>query len=230
MQITEQEARKIFDHFKALHKNRVEEFVFTPTNVDRWKMHIANTESVKAIFTQKFSTDFAPDFVTLIRNRSADTYEGLSPRAKIIYDEVARCFPGHQVYAIGSRVNGDFIDITDPPEVKEWRARAGKSPKDDSDFDFIVPGVERDYRWIPENTDWLHYHNLDKQIMIPMWDFSRLPKSEYNMVKKLLEESNERELKKIHDQYLLSQVNYCCNLNGMMQWFRNAERDGLFNE
>ena len=84
--------------------------------------------------------------------RGVKTFADFPQSTQDIYLQVARCFPGWQVWAVGSRVRGDYIDI---PEIQEngkhkrgdWleysnviRAReaAGMKDKVNSDYDFLV--------------------------------------------------------------------------------------------
>lgn len=46
-----------------------------------------------------------------------------------------------------------------------------------------------------------------------MWDFKRLPKTEFKEVKKLIKEKNGGKLLLIHDKYKLSNYNYCCGIS-----------------
>ena len=232
--VSDIEALQVFEVFKKLHPNNTELFVNTLANIDRWRAHINNTERIRAMYSNKFSTEFAPDFQTLINNRRADTFEGLSFEAQQVYILLPPLFLGRRVFAVGSRVRGDYIEHGDPVEVRQWRLAAGHSDKEESDFDFVVEGLDPDGRELPDGCDWLRYNPGDKQISIPMpihyWDFKKLPQSEFARVKQLLQQGDERELLKLHNQYQLSENNYCCNLNGLMQWFRGALSEGLLNE
>lgn len=224
----------MFDRFMELHPNRREDFVYTLDNYNRWRSHIHNVERIRAMYTDQFSIDFAPNFETLIANRRADTFNGLSFEAQQVYNLLPPLFLGRPVFAVGSRVRGNYVEAGDPEEVREWRRRALMADKLVSDFDFVVPGLEPDGRPLPPGCDWLRYNPGDTQIQIPMpiyyWDFSKLPKSEFARVKQLVEQGKERDLLEIHDKYQLSENRYCCNLNGLMQWFQGAIAEGLLNE
>jgi len=108
--------------------------------------------------------------------REVKTFADFPQSTQDIYLQVAKCFPGWQVWAVGSRVRGDYIDV---PEIQEngkhkrgdWleysnviRAReaAGMKDKVNSDYDFLVapgavqvgelpPNTERVRCRIPEN-------------------------------------------------------------------------------
>jgi len=84
--------------------------------------------------------------------RGVKTFADFPQSTQDIYLQVAKCFPGWQVWAVGSRVRGDYIDV---PEIQEngkhkrgdWleysnviRAReaAGMKDKVNSDYDFLV--------------------------------------------------------------------------------------------
>ena len=94
----------------------------------------------------------------LRKTRGVKTFADFPESTKAVYLEVAKCFPGVQVWACGSRVRGDCIDT---PVIQEngqhkrgaWleyanviRARkaAGMKDKVKSDFDFFVsPDAEQ---------------------------------------------------------------------------------------
>lgn len=79
-----------------------------------------------------------------------------------VYLQVAKCFPNTQVWAVGSRVRGDYKQKGDYFFVALAREAAGMKPKKESDFDFLVspdaiqvgelpPNCEQVKCKIPEN-------------------------------------------------------------------------------
>lgn len=51
------------------------------------------------------------------------------------------------------------------------------------------------------------------------FDFSRVPISEYPAVVEAINRSDTKALKRIHDQYGVSDYDYCCNLSGLLAHF-----------
>ena len=147
------------------------------------------------------------------------------------YMDIAGAYPGKQVYACGSRVRGDYIDIfiKDAFKIRLARVNAGMADKKESDFDFWVEpnsvpvGIvsrraDRCRLRIPEN----------EKIPLPMWDFSKLPESEFESVKSLLAANDIQALVKIHDRYQLSEYSYCCSgIEGVRNWFQWAVNQGI---
>ena len=89
-----------------------------------------------------------------LRNmRSVSTFSEFPSGTKDIYRRVAKCFPGAQVWAVGSRVRGDYTKHTDGRWIKEARAKAGMKPKDESDFDFLVSPAAVQVGELPANTE-----------------------------------------------------------------------------
>ena len=222
----------VYQRFKAFHKNSLEEYNPTPENVARWRQHILHHESVLAMFNpeKKFRKEYVQEFVDLIEKRKVRFWEEMNVGIKSHYESIAARFPRNQVYAVGSRVRGDYVERYDPEQVRLWRKEAFKRDVKVSDYDFIVEGLNPDGRELPEYADWLKYFPEQEKIPIPMWEWSNLPKSEYPNILKMLSEGDEKGLHEIYKKYELSTYRYCCNLSGMVDWFRIAEQQGLFNE
>lgn len=94
--------------------------------------------------------------------RGVKTFDDFTESTRDVYLAVAKCFPGWQVWAVGSRVRGDYVLETDGEWIRAARAKAGMKEKRESDFDFLVspdavqvgelpPGAERVRCRIPEN-------------------------------------------------------------------------------
>lgn len=62
------------------------------------------------------------------------------------------------------------------------------------------------------------------------WDFSRLPEDQHGAVIQALASGDLLTLRQIHDQYQLSPYNYCCDINGLLAWFRSAVENGTIYE
>lgn len=215
--------RAIYKQFREIHPRSTEPYNPTPYNVRRWAWHIRN------IGTHPKYTRFVPNsclnFEGLVRARRVRCFEDFEVFDKLYYQNIARCFTG-PVYACGSRVRGDYTEITDPPEVKEWRKRAGKSAKDSSDYDFWTPSDSFQVcEELPKNADRLrHGVPEEEKILIPKnmegWDFSKLPESEHARVIELYNAGRWADLAAIHDKYNLSNYSYCCDLSGLKLWYK----------
>ncbi len=83
--------------------------------------------------------------------RGAKSFDDFPPATQRVYLRVARCFPGVQVWACGSRVRGDYVDAGDCSFVNEARKMAGMKAKPESDFDFWTTG--KPVCELPENTE-----------------------------------------------------------------------------
>jgi len=168
-------------------------------------------------------------FSALIEKRKVQKWEDFDERTKGVYRHIASLFPGFPVYACGSRVRGDRVEYLDKDEVRQWRAIAGKADKDVSDYDFWTSLDAVQVGELPRYADRIRNGIPDdEKILIPMpeWDFSKLPESEHARVIELFICGQWRELANIHDQYGLSPYSYCCELDGLKNWYRFGIEQG----
>lgn len=108
--------------------------------------------------------------------RGVKTFADFPESTRDIYLAVARCFPGVQVWAVGSRVRGDYISITDDSGflffefVKLARSMAGIKFKTESDFDFLVAPDAVQVGELPPNTERVRCRIPDNEkIEIPIF-------------------------------------------------------------
>ena len=73
----------------------------------------------------------------LAKGRAVTDWSQFPIETRKRYEAIARCYPGVQLYATGSRVSGKYADKGDDA-AREARALAGRK-KLISDFDFIAP-------------------------------------------------------------------------------------------
>ena len=74
-----------------------------------------------------------------LRNgRGVKAFHEMPPMHKAAYLCIASHYPGVQVYACGSRVRGDYVDLWSKPHIREARSAAGMRDKKESDFDFVL--------------------------------------------------------------------------------------------
>lgn len=61
------------------------------------------------------------------------------------------------------------------------------------------------------------------------WDFSKLPEELHSRVRELLEKGDANALLEIHDDYELSDYDYCCGvpISGVLVWFKHGIDKGL---
>lgn len=99
--------------------------------------------------------------------RSVKSFEQFPKGTQDVYLAVARCFPGVQVWAVGSRVRGEYICLLTLQEIgysyaESWqeyervtlaRKAAGMKQKGISDFDFLVSPDAVQIGELPPNTE-----------------------------------------------------------------------------
>lgn len=84
--------------------------------------------------------------------RGVKVFEDFPETTQGVYGDIAKCFPGVQVWACGSRVRGDYVDVGDYFFVNEARKQAGMKYKKVSDFDFFVEPDAVPVMELPPNT------------------------------------------------------------------------------
>lgn len=85
--------------------------------------------------------------------RGVKTFDQFPKSTQEVYLSIARCFPGIQVWAVGSRVRGDYIKSRDGQPIRQARLNAGMKPKLESDFDFLVSPDAVQIGELPPNTE-----------------------------------------------------------------------------
>jgi len=184
MSEAEKQARQFYERFKALHPNSSEEFEFSIENAKRWRWHIEQAE--KKAPTQEFNRgENVAEAAAEASERAFLTFEEMPEYMKTQFSLIASHFPGQQIYATGSRVDGSYMEEWSPEEVRLLREKLGKKTNKGSDYDIVLePGQEEAARKVqlPKGADLLRYSPGGKKIAIPMWDFSKLPESEHARV------------------------------------------------
>ena len=221
-----------YEQFKLLHPNSKEEFCPTPENYSRWCWHIR--KAVPDIYKRLTMPDKA-EAEEWRESRRIRSFDGFNAKTQQIYLLLADMFAGRQIWATGSRVNGDWIDLIgdNSVETKGFREVLGKADKDHSDHDFTLvplPGesMAELRKMLPKWADLLAFNVPENEkIKVPMWDFSRLPKSEHANVLALYEAQDWRALIAVHDKYTLSHNTYCCDETPVIRWFKWAIEQGL---
>lgn len=127
--------------FRLKHPYSKDEFSADAEKLTKWRYH--NVARMAEPELKTIAIDNA-DLLEIRKRYRVSRYEDFPDFTKAIYNSIARCFAGFQVYACGSRVRGDYID-PDHPEflrVNYARKKAMMKPVTESDFDFWVePGA-----------------------------------------------------------------------------------------
>jgi len=231
MNKAEEQARELFDRFKDIHPNNNEAFVLNLENLQRWQWHVKEA-SVKPEFEQVGKTGPSIHAERLEKSRSFTSFAQLPAYMQDRFLRISAAVPGLQFYATGSRIKGGFIEPWSGREIKKLRGELGLPDKNESDYDVSVDipaGSPFTLAQIREKVgvlgDVVTGVPADQKIVIPMWDFSRLPASEYNRVLDLFAASNWGELMKVHNQYALSMNVYCCDEKPIIRYFSWAIED-----
>ena len=198
-----------------------------PENVQRWEWHIKQAkERPKG---EPIKNDDGA--ITLLRlKRAVNCFADFPAATRAIYTDIAGRFPGSQVWACGSRVRGDYMNFAGDTEAIEARAAAGMKRKLHSDFDFwAVPDAEQVGKLVA-NADRCRVRIPEKEkIPIPMWDFNKLPPDEHQQVAAWIVQGEWGKLAAVHDKYALSPHSYCCDPEGLKNWFWWGLKNGKIN-
>lgn len=225
------QAKAIYDKFKALHPNAGDEFTDNIADVARWHWHIIEHENRQKRSIEMVVPGLSKDANEYIENTKVEKWDDMPVNQQIEFIKLASLFPGRVVFATGSRVTGGWIEKESARIVKEWRAQMGKSDKDVSDYDLFIELFDGEdlsalKNRLPSNADLL-LSGAEKKIQIPMWDFSKLPKSEHARVIDLFNKSAWGDLMDIHNTYSLSNHHYCCEPAPVIRWFKYAIEEGI---
>lgn len=216
---------KTFEQFKTMFPNNGEQYDPTHDNVQRWKWHLrqANQQQQYDIFPR----EVLEDWQAVIEKTAVETWNDMPAYMRVVYLELSGYFPGVQLFACGSRVNGGYVEKWSSHEFRQLRASAGRTNKDSSDYDFICPEPCQPVKNLPGHFDRVRYlPQGEKSIPIPMWDFKKLPEHEHPRVVEALEVGNHRLLIEIHNTYKLSPWVYCCEVGGVINWFTHGVNTG----
>jgi len=208
--------------FKKHCPNSDEQYSDDPAAVRRWKWHIERMESIP-----KHEPFFVPAYVReFFEQRAAKTWDDLPIYARIWYDYVKCFYPDVDVYAVGSFVNGDYVTKHCPPFVRWYRQLAGKSDKIESDYDYYTAApINPD---APNWSDYVRYIPGDKMILIPMWNFEKLPESEREKVAEYIENNQWSNVVAINNKYAVSTHPVCCDINPLKSYYKSKHATGFF--
>lgn len=205
-----------------MHPLNAETFNPTEDNIRRWLWHLKEY-GARPVF-EKFEFDFSA--LDRLRSRRRIRLFSQFPKdTMLVYQRIASCYPWAQVYAVGSRVRGDYAD--GKKKTAEARSSGGKANKW-SDYDYWVATDKPPAHLLPGGADHVRCRvPAHEKILVPMWDFSKLPDHEHQNVRRLLQTNDLVALVRIHDKYRLSANVYCCDLISAQRWFAWAVENNL---
>lgn len=220
--------KELFEKFKALHPGNNEAFEPSLENLRRWNWAVREANRRNSVEYEKFG-DVDPKLVVsaqaLAESRSSRSFGRLPQYIRTKFEELASFFPGRKVYATGSRITGEYVDPTSGDKVRRMRQVLRKKEVAESDYDIIVDPlpegkIEDIRKGLPSWAD-LVINPLpdDPKILVPMWDFSKLPEERHEEVITLFNLRAWGKLMAIHNEHQLSAEFYCCEVDAVRRWF-----------
>lgn len=116
------------------------------------------------------------------------------------------------------------------------REGLGKAPKIESDYDIyfsLLPGEDRGeiLGRLPKWADLLpHGVPANEKILIPMWDWTKLPKGEHAYAVEMYEAQRWGALMQLHNKYSLSTMTMCCDDKPVRRWFAWAINNKIISK
>jgi len=213
---------QLYKQYNELYPAAKDEYNPTAENVRKWRNAIEAKRKVGNL--ARYERDIT-GIEQLRAERGAKMYEGMAQNARKVYQALKEQYIGTNIFACGSRVRGDYVDMWDMEgsNVRRARIAAGMPDKKESDFDFWLSGNYETKQGVPPICDRVRCMvPLNEMIMLPEWDFSKLPANEHERVAQLIHNETWRDLLHVHDKYQLSPYSYCCDLEGFKKWWRYA--------
>lgn len=202
------DAYDTWQRFRLAHPHSREPFIDTPANRLRWEYHLQEVQQMQERDAIIASENILQRFFSGLR--APASFEKMDVQTQQRYGMIYDCFPGVQIFACGSRVNGDYVDAWSEPHIREMRRALGKAEKVESDFDFWVPSNISPVFDLPTFADRLFYLPAgERKIPVPMWDFSKLPEHEHAGAIEATQNARVGALILLHDRYQLSPYSYC---------------------
>ena len=196
----------------------------TPENVQRWRWHLNELAAMvngDPIVKNEWLIN------CMRRGRRIWWFGNFPEKTRAVYASISARFPGSQVWACGSRVRGDYVDGPDDIILRAARRLARMQDKAFSDFDFWTAPDAEQVGALPENVDRCRVRVPENEkIAIPMWDFEKLPLEEHTQVVEWIKQGNWGKLAAVHDKYALSPHSYCCDIEGLKNWFHWGLKNG----
>jgi hypothetical protein len=227
---------ELLKQFKDLHPNNTENLQPTPETIARLQWHIK--EGLKKTQYDEVEKVDVSHWEQLRESRKSNYWTELPDYMRSNYLKIADYWAGQQCYAVGSRVNGDYIEQWSHSGIREMRRAFGKPEKEESDYDYMMDFVGQfgiiaslDELYMESNTgvkaDLIrHLPPNARKIPIPMWDFTKLPEAKKQEAKELFAAKKWGELMKMHNDFELSENYYCCTEAPVIKWFKWAIENG----
>lgn len=139
--------------FRLKHPYATDEFSTDPEKLVKWRYHNLARATMPELKT------IVVDNSLLLKIRAkygVKSFDQMPGYTQAVYSSIAKCFPGFQVYACGSRVRGDYADAgVTPTDVTVTFARkaAGMKQRPNSDYDFWVEPSAIQTKNLPPNCD-----------------------------------------------------------------------------
>lgn len=220
------QAKAIYDEFIRLHPNSIEKFDPTTGNISRWAYHIHSAKN--AVRPKPMPLKPSKNAKAWAKQRAFKVWADMPLYMREKYLYIASHLPFVQVYATGSRVDGTYIELTSTDKERAFRKQLGKPDKLLSDYD-VFANVQKGSFTLPTFAD-LQNTKTGKTILIPMWDFSKLPTEKHHEVIQLFEAQNWGELMVIHNTFALSEHVYCCDALPIIRYFSAAINNGTIKK
>ena len=212
---------ELYSRFKQVCPNSTEQYTNDPKAASRWAWHILQFQKM-----EQHEPVQVPAYIQqFFEKRAANKWNDLPEFARRKYDILKCYYPNHDIYAAGSYVNGDYVTPFCLPFVGTYRLAIGKT-KEESDFDYYTeaPLNPKAPKW----SDRIRYVPGDKMILIPMWDFTKIPEDQRARIGKLIETNQWAELAQENNRYQVSTYPVCCDLNPMKNYYLSKYATGFF--
>lgn len=223
-----EQVKSLFEAYKKICPNAFEKYDPTPENVARWRYHIkeaGNMPKLVPISTRPTKTALAWK-----RARQVKEWENMEQYMRERYLHIASFLPFVQVYAVGSRVDGTYVEQWSSAKDRAFRRQLGKPEKVASDYDVFASVQVSEKGRLPSYADLLTTKPQGKAIKIPMWNFDKLPKERHADVIALYNSERWGDLMVIHNMYALSENVYCCDPLPIIRYFKAAIENGTITE
>lgn len=225
--------KQLFDKFKELHPLSKEEYNPTIENISRWRWMVKSSEN--PVIHKPFELADIKDrkrAESIAESRAVGVFSRMPVSTQRKFMRITSIFTGRIVYACGSRVTGHWIDKGCGEEVMFMRKTLLRKDTEVSDYDIFIEPNEGDdilqmRSMLPSYADLvLILPHGEPKILIDMWNFDNLPKSEHNAAIEAYNKKQWGVLMEMHNKYQLSNVTFCCDHAPAKLWFEWAIQNG----
>lgn len=231
-----EQVKELFEKYKRLYPKSEDKFVFSADNLKKWAYLIKQAEQRQLMHFKLYQFPEATEEVLkFVDSRAVFSFYQFPKETQNKYMQIAAIFSFRKVYAVGSRVNGDYICQDASNKEKEMRRILCKKNVLQSDYDFVLDFKKQDdlkkiKALIPSGFDLVINHpETERKILVPMWNFSKIPVSRHDEILRLIEQKQWVKLMAIHNEYQLSDHVFCCDSKPAMKWFKWAAENNIFN-